>query len=386
MPFISSTDGDLKSAFVTDAWLIDQFVGNKLFAWGSGSTGALGNNSTTDRSSPSQVITNANNWKMISCGYYHTGGIKVDGSLWTWGTNLNGRLGNNNFLNTSSPAQTASATNDWASISCGFIGTAAIKTDGTLWCWGSNNSGQLGDNTIVHRSSPVQTVTYNNNWKQVSMGFQHTAGLKIDGTLWMWGNNTGGQLGDNTTINRSSPVQVLGSATNWNQVSCGKFHTCAIKTDGTLWGWGSTPYGELGNNQTATLQYSSPIQTISSGTNWKYVSAGYQTTAAIKTDGTLWLWGRGSEGQIGNNAVASVSSPVQTICAGNNWKYVNVFKSSSAIKTDGSLWRWGRNYFGDLGDNTTIAQSSPIQTILGGYNWKQIATGYYHVAAVTYGD
>jgi len=142
--------------------------------------------------------------------------------------------------------------------------------NGKLWTWGNNYYGQLGDNTGTDRSSPVQTITGGTNWKQVSCGSRSTAAIKTDGTLWTWGYNLYGQLGDNTGTDRSSPVQTITGGTSWKQVSCGRYFTAAVKTDGTLWAWGDNGYGELGDN-TGTSR-SSPVQTITGGSNWKQVA------------------------------------------------------------------------------------------------------------------
>lgn len=197
-----------------------------------------------------------------------------------------------------------------------------------VWSWARNNFGQLGNNTTTVTSSPVQTISAGANWKLVSTGGYHTAAIKTDGTLWLWGSNA---IGDNTITARSSPVQTVSGGTNWKQVSCGITHTAAIKTDGTLWLWGSNGSGQLGDNTTASK--SSPVQTISSGTNWKQVAPGRNHTAAIKTDGTLWLWGSGVAGGLGDNTSASKSSPVQTVAAGTNWKQVSIGKTFSAETT-----------------------------------------------------
>ena len=163
----------------------------------------------------------------------------------------------------------------------------SLFLNSSIWVWGSNIVGQLGNGTTTNYSSPIQIGSLT-NWKQVSAsagGFL-TIGIKTDGTLWTCGYNYYGQLGNNTTTNYSSPIQV-GSLTNWSQIAGGAYHTAAIKTDGTLWTWGYNGYGNLGNN-TAT-SYSSPIQ-VGALTNWKQVSCGYNNTVAIKTDGTLWAW------------------------------------------------------------------------------------------------
>ena len=303
-------------------------------------------------------------------------------ALWSWGYNNYGQLGDNTLAHKSSPIQTIAGGTNWKQVSTGGNHIAAIKTDGTLWTWGYNNSGQMGDNTVVMKSSPVQTVAGGTNWKQVSTGGNHIAAIKTDGTLWLWGNNMlFATLGDNTLTQRSSPVQTIAGGTNWKQVSCGNDHTSAIKTDGTLWNWGYDSYGQLGDNTIVTK--SSPVQTIAVGTNWKQVSSGSYRTAAIKTDGTLWSWGNNSYGALGDNTIVSKSSPVQTVAGGTNWKQVSVGASQTvAIKTDGTLWSWGLNNNGNLGDNTIVSKSSPVQTVAGGTNWKQVSVGASQTVAI----
>ena len=174
----------------------------------------------------------------------------------------------------------------------------------------------------------MQTVSSGTNWKQVSAGDYHTGAIKTDGTLWMWGYNFNGELGTNDTSSRSSPIQTVAGGTNWKQVSCGGVsgHTGAIKTDGTLWLWGGNNNGQLGTNDTITR--SSPIQTVSAGTNWKQVECGGEYfTGAIKTDGTLWMWGAGGFGQLGTNITSSFSSPVQSVAGSANWKQVSAGQS-----------------------------------------------------------
>jgi len=159
----------------------------------------------------------------------------------------------------------------------------------TLLTWGTNGSGQLGDNTSVNRSTPVTTFAGGTNWKQVAGGGNHTAAIKTDGTLWTWGSNNNGQLGINAVVNRSTPVTTSAGETNWKQVACGNRHTLAIKTDGTLWTWGGNFNGPLGNN-TTTLRRT-PVTTFAGGTNWKQVAGGYAFTSAVTsgTDPTFFI-------------------------------------------------------------------------------------------------
>ena len=387
--FKDSAGIDLGDKLVPKSYLIDRypnlvdtfrFAG--LWAWGRSNWGQLGDNNYVSKSSPVQTVAGGTNWKQVSGGLSYTAAIKTDGTLWLWGNNGDGGLGDNTVTHRSSPVQTVAGGTNWKQVGCGSSHTAAIKTDGTLWTWGNNYYGQLGNNTVNRVSSPIQTVSGGTNWKQVSSGYYHTAAIKTDGTLWSWGGNSYGVLGDNTVIHRSSPVQTVAGGTNWKQIDCGSDHTAAIKTDGTLWTWGNNYYGELGDN--TITHRSSPVQTVSSGTNWKQVGCGFYHTAAIKTDGTLWLWGHNLNGQLGDNTVIHGSSPVQTVSGGTNWKQVGCggYYHTAAIKTDGTLWLWGRNTYGELGDNTRTHRSSPVQTVAGGANWKQVEGGGEHTVAI----
>ena len=389
-----SSDGDLETMFVDDYAMIDQFAATgSLWMWGLNNQGQLGDNTIANKSSPVQTIAGGTNWKQVSWFSNNVAAIKTDGTLWMWGLNTTGAIGDNTTVSKSSPVQTIAGGTNWKQVAAGANFTAAIKTDGTLWVWGSNTTGQLADNTQVSKSSPVQTIAGGTNWKQVSCGSLYSAAaVKTDGTLWTWGFSSKGALGNNDTANvYSSPIQTVAGGTNWKQVSAtGSDCMGAIKTDGTLWMWGNNQYGQLGDN--TVVNKSSPVQTIAGGTNWKQVSLGFIWTAAIKTDGTLWMWGSNTSGQLGNNTRDSKSSPIQTISGGTNWKQVSGSgngMTSTAIKTDGTLWGWGDNtgFPGSLGDNTLVSKSSPVQTIAGGTNWKQVSRGaaiYFYDAGNLY--
>lgn len=340
--------------------------------------GRLGDGTSIHRSSPVQHVSVGTNWRFVDT-QRASGGIKADGSLWMWGRAAYGVLGNGSTVNRSSPVQTLSGGTNWKSVSIGCTNTAAIKTDGTLWIWGDAASGNLGDNSVTAKSSPVQTIASSNNWKQVALGNQNAAAIKTDGTLWTWGSNAFGKLGNGTTANTSSPIQTVSGGTNWNSVSAATNNTAAIKTDSTLWLWGYNTYGIMGDN--TRTNRSSPVQTLDGGTGWKEVSIGTRNAAAIKTDGTLWVWGDGAQGRIGDDFAIDRSSPVQTISGGTNWRQLNVSGTHiAAIKTDGTLWLWGQGCFGQLGNNVSTAsiasnRSSPVQTVSVGSTWRCVTTG-----------
>ena len=383
---------DIEGQYISKSYLLDRYpeISNQfkfaaLWGWGENSTGQLGDNTRTSTSSPIQTVAGGTNWKQVAAGYFFSAAIKTDGTLWTWGRNSYGQLGDNTITNRSSPVQIYTGGTNWKQVSLGNFHAVALKTDGTLWTWGRNNHGQLGQNTNTNRSIPAETAAGGTNWKQVAVigggRGNECAAIKTDGRLWLWGRNNYGQLGDNTRTSKSSPIQTVAGGTNWKNVAVGTEGSAAIKTDGTLWLWGNGLYGQLGDN--TITNKSSPVQTVAGGTNWKNVAVGAYQFSAIKTDGTLWGWGLNSTGIIGDSTTTRKSSPVQTVAGGTNWKQVSVGAGAvTAIKTDGTLWTWGSNGDGMLGDNTTTSKSTPIQTVSAGTNWKQAAAGFNHIVSI----
>lgn len=355
----------------------DVFVSRDLFTEGGawylgGPPSVIPHASGNYRSNPIQATGGGTNWRSLASVSLANHGIKTDGTLWAEGFNApNGMMGTNGVGGSAFVFVQVGTDNTWfrtAQFSYGRAATGAIKNDGTLWMWGRNDGTcTVGDGTTTNRSSPVQVSGGGTNWKQLATGGYFAGGLKTDGTIWMWGggNAPGGTLGDGLNITTNSPTKTIGD--NWKQLTTGKFHTAAVKNDGTLWGWGSGSGGRLGTDN--TVDRSSPVQI--SGTNWKQVSASVDHSLAIKTDGTLWTWGTNSRGQLGDNTTTNKSSPIQTITGGTNWKlaYAAAY-FTVANKTDGTLWVWGCGQCGAMGINSKDARSSPVQTTAGGTNWR----------------
>jgi alpha-tubulin suppressor-like RCC1 family protein len=389
--FRDSDGVDLGRKLVTKDYLLEVYgtilenspasglvVTPSLLGWGSGTKGELGNGSASTSRTPVFTSAGGTNWKQVSGGDECTVAIKTDGTLWGWGINGSGQLGNNSTVNVLyTQVTTFAGGTDWKQVSANTFGahTAAIKTDGSLWTWGANGSGQLGINNIDTRSIPITTFAGGNDWKQISCGSGHTAAIKTDGTLWIWGFVDFGRLGINLdTTSKSTPVTTFVGGNTWKSVSCGNAHTAAIKTDGTLWIWGRNSYGQLGINN--LTQQNTPVTTFVGGTNWRFVLAGTNHTAAIKADGSLWTWGRNGQGQLGINNTTNKSTPVTTFAGGTNWKSVaGGWQHTVALKTDGTVWTWGWNDQGQLGINDNISRSTPVTTFAGGNDWKQITCG-----------
>ena len=349
----------------------EYFSDGNLFAWGQNSEGQIGDGTILNVSIP--ITITGNNWKQVAGGGYASAAIKTDGTLWSWGR----YPGDNTKSNRSSPVTTAGGGTNWKQVSCkGNWVKSAIKTDGTLWTWGENGYGEVGDGTITTRNSPVTTAGGGSNWAQVSTANRAVFAIKTDGTLWTWGHNPNGQLGDGTTSSRLSPITTAGGGTNWKFVAGGLGRGSAIKTDGTLWSWGTN------TGDGTSISKLSPVTTAGGGTNWKQVACGYHTLA-IKTDGTLWGWGPYTNGLIGDGTTSDRSSPVSIAGGGTNWKQVDCGEdTSTAIKTDGTIWAWGRGTPFPKGDGTSSAYSSPVQVSLSGTNWKSIASGQNHRFAI----
>lgn len=360
---------------------------SSLYSWGTISSGSLGQGVGSGAISSPVQIGALTNWSSFTFGLSGAFGvaIKNDGTLWSWGNNTSGQLGQNSYtVSLSSPVQVGALTN-WSKIVGGVNHCLAIKTDGTLWSWGGNSSGALGQNQGAgnNRSSPTQIGALT-TWSSVAASRYASFAIKTDGTLWSWGGNDSGVLGLNAGPNVSSPTQI-GALTTWSKLGGSRFACFAIKTDGTLWGWGDGSTGQLGQNSTTI--FSSPVQ-VGALTDWARVATqGYNSCIAVKTDGTLWAWGQNTNGILGLNNTASVSSPTQ-VGALTNWAQTERFAAQSrnsstlAVKTDGTLWGWGGNASGQLGLNTTTNFSSPVQ--IGALtSWSAVTAGFYCSGALS---
>ena len=354
-----------------------------LYLFGNNLYGVLGTGGG-NVSSPAQ-LGSLRTWKTISAGVHHILSRKSDYTLWAWGLNGNGQLGNNSNTSKSSPIQIGSETS-WDKVTAGYSTSFAIKNNGTLWAWGDNSYRQSGigyGGPGYYTYAPTQVGALT-NWSEVVGGYTHTLAVKTDGTLWVWGTNGNPSNTGALGLNESSPYQITdspvqnGSATNWSKVSAGVRNSSAIKTDGTLWTWGFPGYS-LGHNTTSAR--SSPTQ-VGTGTTWSKISMSIDRALAVKTNGTLWAWGYNSQGQLGTNDRITYSSPVQ-IGTDTNWSEVFCGKGNEftlATKTNGTLWSWGKGNEGGLGSGSTTSRSSPVQVGTGTTWLRATATTYAGLA------
>lgn len=333
----------------------------------------LGSCSNSDDSTQSTKY-----WKTVSAGYGYTTAIRSDGTLWAWGYNEYGALGNGTTINSNTPIQIGTDS-DWESIASGGGYSCGIKTNGTLWAWGRPILGMASyPGSIGPIRTPFQVGT-STNWKSISAGDASGLGIKDDGTLWVWGDS-------NTVIpeinGQTQPTQ-LGTDTNWKSASIWTDHIAAVKNNGTLWSWGYNFHGAIGNNVfgdglTTIVNYKE--QEFTHATNWNKAYTG-KHTVALKNDGTLWAWGRNSEGALGIGDLTDKNIPTQ-VGTDNNWKtFYASYIFTLAIKNDGTLWAWGENAIGQLGDGTTINKNTPVKIGVDN-NWENVIFNNDHSFAL----
>ncbi|MCL2814556.1 MAG: S-layer homology domain-containing protein [Oscillospiraceae bacterium] len=329
-----------------------------LWAWGKNEAGQLGDGTKTDKTAPVQIESEVK-FAQVSAGYQHTAAIADDGSLWAWGRNDKGQLGDGTNTNRSTPVKAKiESETKFAQVSAGFEYTMALDSEGSLWAWGINNYGQLGDGTNDSKTAPVQ-IESEVKFAQVSASYGHTMAIDRDGRLWAWGCNYYGELGDGTHEYRNAPTKTkIESGTKFIQVSAGRNYTMAIDSEGSLWAWGNNEHGQLSGGSTANIIVPTKI---ASGTKFAQVSAGSAHTMAIDRVGNLWAWGSNSSGELGDGSKDNRNWPTN-IASGT--KFVQVLASGAytmAVDRDGSLWAWGINWYGQLGDGTKTDRKDPVK-------------------------
>jgi alpha-tubulin suppressor-like RCC1 family protein len=320
------------------------------------------------------VLSNGTTWSIDNVIREASAGI-----AYGWSFNNNGQTGDNTTSAKSSPVSVVGGFTDWTQVNAGFGHSLGVRANGTAWAWGNNLGGPLGDNTTVNKSSPVSVVGGFADWVQVEASYV-SLGIRSNGTAWAWGKGTDGILGNNSTTDMSSPVSVVGGFTDWVQVSTGRVHSLGVRANGTAWGWGANSVRQLGDF--TNVAKSSPVSVVGGFTDWIQVSAGLSTvphSLGLRSNGTAWAWGTGGTGRLGDNTTIAKSSPVSVVGGFTDWTQVSAGgQFSIGLRANGTAWGWGCNQVGRLGDNTTIAKNSPVSVVGGFTSWIQVNAGSYH--------
>lgn len=308
--------------------------------------------------------TNSGEIRQISLGGDHSAAVMKDGSLYTWGKNNYGQLGDKTVDNSVIPIKISDSNiagylkdNSVAKAALGEYHSAAITKEGSLYVWGYNSDGQIGNGTTVNRNIPIKVM---DNIEKVSLGRKHSAAITKDGSLFVWGDNYNGQVGDGTSTDRNIPVKIMD---NVEEVSLGGDTSALVTKDGKLYVWGSNTYGQLGDG-TEVKERHYPVKIMD---NVDEVSLGNDNSAVVTKDGKLYVWGSNTYGQLGDGTKELRRRPVMIA---QNIAHVSLgIYYSAAITRDGGLYIWGGQY-----------GSTPVKIM---DNVVQVALGYYHNATVT---
>ncbi|MBW2702735.1 MAG: hypothetical protein JRF33_18090 [Deltaproteobacteria bacterium] len=330
----------------------DGFLTTRMYCWGS-TPSFDGTSVGADYTQNPASFDSITDWKKVSHGYMHICGIRSDDSIWCRGGNYYGELGIGNNTSQNSPVPVAEGSH-WREVSAGADHTCAIRSDGTLWCWGRNDQGQIGDGTRLHTNLPLQ-IGIESDWKYIAAGDSHTCGIRgpeDSASLFCWGYNATGQLGDGTKTRRTTPTEVL-ARPGWTEVSTGWDFTCAIGSDTSLWCWGNNSVAlGMGYVHDDVLV---PTK-VNEATGWTWISAGRNHTCGLRNAGTeneLWCWGQNQHGQVGDDSITNCIFPTR-IGTTTDWlEVVTGIEFTCGIRADlgaHSRWCWGKNFYGTLGD------------------------------------
>lgn len=330
--------------------------GTTLFGWGDNSIGQLGNNSAVlSRESPVQVCGG------LTFNNFATRGntvlaLTTGGLAYAWGANFVGGIGNNSIIDRSTPVAVCGGLT-FCEIGAGQdFSTAILSSTGVAYAWGDNQSGQLGNNAIIDRSTPV-AVCGGLSYSKISAGFLHTVALTRTGLAYAWGDNSLGQIGNNTIVNRSTPVAVCGGLT-FTDVSCGSFHTLALTTTGILYSWGENGYGQLGNN---TINERSTPVAVCGGLTFTQISTQETASYGITNTGVAYAWGSNSKGQLGTGNITPASTPVAILTGSVTFcKIVAGGIYALGLTSTGLCYGWGDNASGQLGLSIPKSVLTPV--------------------------
>ena len=374
-----------------------------VFPYGLGANGfgQVGDAALSDRSSPVAVASGDRpvgvQWTAVSSGGGHSLALGSDGKVYGWGANASGQLGDGTEVNRSRAVAVAAGEIpsgvSLQQVSAGGSHSLGLGSDGRVYAWGSNGSGELGDGTTTSRMSPVAVrageIPSGVSITEVRAGRDHSLALGSDGKVYAWGRNASGQLGDGTLGSRSLPVAVLVGSVRYSAIAAGRFHSLGLTTDGKVYGWGGNGFGQLGDGTTESRLepvWSSGVSAVA-----RSVSAGWVHSVVLGADGKAYCWGGNSEGQLGDGtvedrsvaaAVVGVSGNLKSVVAGGEY--------SLGLGEDGLLYGWGSNESGQLGDGTKGNHRSAVAGVRGeirnGLVVGSVSAGGQHVLILANGE
>jgi alpha-tubulin suppressor-like RCC1 family protein len=330
-----------------------------LQCWGWNGVGQLGDGTTTQRLTPVTVSGLSSGVAQVSTGYQHTCAVLTSGALKCWGYNQDGQLGTGTNLQSLTPVTVNGLGTGVAQVSAGIWHTCALMTSGSVWCWGYNGYGQLGDGTFTNRFSPVSVNGLTSGVVQITAGAYHTCALLASGGVQCWGNNYEAELGDGTTTLRPTPVNVVGLTGGVAQVSAGTFHTCAVLTSSGVKCWGWNPYGQLGDGTTSAAF--TPVSVVGLTSGVAQMRQGYLHSCALMTSGGVKCWGNNGSGQLGDGTGTQRLTPVDVSgLVSGAVQIMATAHHTCALLTTGGMQCWGANFYGQLGDGTTTTRFAPF--------------------------
>jgi alpha-tubulin suppressor-like RCC1 family protein len=353
-----------------------------VMCWGNNAYGQLWDGTTTNRSTPVDVIGLASGVVALTAGGDHTCALMVLGGVKCWGENSLGQLGDGIFTDSSTPVDVTELSSGVGALAAGYYHTCAVTASGGVKCWGANQYGQLGDGTPWSRITPVDVVGLSKGVTALAAGYEHTCALTTSSGLKCWGDNEYGQLGDGTTVNNLTPVQVAGPTYGTAVLAAGGHHTCAITAAGGVKCWGANFSGQLGDGTTDLFLFPADVIGLSSGV--KTLAAGSYHTCALTTSGGVKCWGWNNSGQLGDGTYIWRSTPVDV--AG---------LSSGALALDAGIWHtcaltsyggvkcWGSNSNGRLGGGTAWNHLTLVEVVGLSSGVRVLAAGINHTCAVT---